>query len=209
MYCPLSGDSGSARILSTCLRTRASRTASRWSSGTSPSAAAAEREKAPPNTAIAFTSWRSAGSSASRRAASSELRLAGTLRSPSSPLSVQTPVALLQCAAVGERADRLDRVQRYALGALDDLPAHPLGQVHGELVEQLAHATVLERLELQQRGAAAPCRPRPALARRGEIRPREREHEDRAGGRPVQQMLDEVEQALVRPLQVLEHQDHR
>ena len=44
-------------------------------------------------------------------------------------------------------------------------------------------------------------RPGPAL---GQLRPRQREHEQRVVSRPLEQVLDEVEQARVRPLQVLE-----
>ena len=43
----------------------------------------------------------------------------------------------------------------------------------------------------------------------GQFRPGERQHEDRVAARPVEQVVEEVEQACVRPLHVLEHEHDR
>ena len=51
--------------------------------------------------------------------------------------------------------------------------------------------------------------PRPTWAAVGELGPREPEDEDRLVPRPLEEVLDEVQQAGVRPLHVLEHHDDR
>ena len=43
----------------------------------------------------------------------------------------------------------------------------------------------------------------------GQLRPAERQHEDPVGARPLEQVLDEVEQAGVGPLDVLKHHHDR
>ena len=63
-----------------------------------------------------------------------------------------------------------------------------------------------ERLERERRAVATARPSRPAL---GQLRPREREHEERVAARPLEQVLDEVEERGVGPLQVLEDEDDR
>ena len=64
-----------------------------------------------------------------------------------------------------------------------------------------------ERLERQRGRVGDPGGPaRPAL---GELGSGEAADEDRVLARPVEQLLEEVEQALVGPVHVLEQQDHR
>ncbi len=75
------------------------------------------------------------------------------------------------------------------------------------LLQELAHGLGGERLEAQ-RGPGGHAG-RPFRAALGELGPRERADEDRVIGGPVEQLLDEVEQAVVRPLHVLERQHHR
>ena len=76
-----------------------------------------------------------------------------------------------------------------------------------KLPEQERRLLVGERLE-RERGrvelAAAPAGP--PLE---ELRPRRADHEQRDVGHPVDQLVDEVEQALVRPVQVLEDEHER
>ncbi len=51
--------------------------------------------------------------------------------------------------------------------------------------------------------------PRPRSGAALQLGPREREHEDRVAARPLEQVLDEVEQARVGPLHVLEDEHRR
>ena len=109
--------------------------------------------------------------------------------------------------AVGERAHGLERVQRHTLGLRDDPVRRRLGHPVDEAVEQPVHRGVVERLEHQRRGPAPPGGP--PLPPGGELGPGERQREDRARCRPVEHALDELEQPLVGPLEVLEHQRDR
>jgi len=110
-------------------------------------------------------------------------------------------------AAVEQHAHGLDRVQRHSLRPAEDAVAQVLGQSGNEAREQLVHRLRRERLEEHRREVAAPRTPgRPALE---ELRAGERDDEEGMVARPVEQVLDEVEQAFVRPLQVLEGEHSR
>ena len=109
--------------------------------------------------------------------------------------------------AVEQHAHRLDRVERHALGALEDAPAQLVGQARHEAGEELVHRVGRERLEVERAEAALAGAPGRALVR--ELGPRQREHEERVAAGPVEQVLEEVEQAGVRPLHVLEDEHRR
>ena len=109
--------------------------------------------------------------------------------------------------AVEQHSHRLDGVQGHALGAVEDLVADILGQTRHEAREQLAHHAARERLEVERAEVAMPGAPgRTAL---GQLGAGEREHEERAAARPFEQVLDEVQQARVGPLHVLEDEHGR
>ncbi len=112
-----------------------------------------------------------------------------------------------ECPAVEQHPHGLDRVQRHALGVLQDPCPEVLGQPGHETREQALHRLRRERLEVEGREAALAGAPARALLR--ELRPREREDEERVAPRPVEQVLEEVEQTGVSPLDVLEDQDGR
>ena len=120
---------------------------------------------------------------------------------------VQRPVvALLEHALVEQAPDRLDRVERDPLGALDDACPGRLGQARDEPVEQLAHDLVREGVEGQ--GGDAATREAEALA----VRPlRAREHEEEQGmvTRPLEEVVQEVDHPGIGPLQVLHDHDNR
>ena len=107
-------------------------------------------------------------------------------------------------AAVEEHSHRLDGIQRNAFGALEDLFPRPLGEARHETGEELLHRVLRKRLEVERRKVAQAGAPRGPLL--GEIGPREREYEERRVPRPLEQVLDEVEQARVGPLHVLERE---
>ena len=110
-------------------------------------------------------------------------------------------------SAVEQHPHRLDCVERHAFCARQDLRPQLLWEPGHESIEQLGHRRLRERAEMERREVAVPGAPvRPLVE---ELGTREDEHEERARLRPLEQVLDEVEQARVGPLHVLEHEDGR
>ena len=110
-------------------------------------------------------------------------------------------------APVEQHPHRLDGVERDALGAGEDLLTRAFGQARHEPREKLLHRALRQWLEVERREVAVAGAPRrPPL---GQLRPRERDHVERRVARPLEQVLDEVEQARIRPLHVLEREDGR
>ncbi len=105
---------------------------------------------------------------------------------------------------VDEHPDGLDRVERNPLGPFTDLRANVRRQTGDEAVEELVPRRLRQRLE-DDRMEAARARA-PVRAPLEQLGPRERDHVDRERPGPVEQVFDEVEQAGVRPVQVLEEQ---
>ena len=149
-YWPRSGESGSARTVSTCLRTRPARTASAACAG-SPDRACGrgEREVAAEHRHrldhVALLGRQRVEPRAEQRdQAGRDVELAELAGQH------QGAVALHQRAAIGQRPHRLDRVQRDALGVGDD-PLLGGGREGGHRVEQVLHRLVAERLEVSDR----------------------------------------------------------
>ena len=112
-----------------------------------------------------------------------------------------------QQAAVDEHPHSLDRVERDALGPLEDLGAELGRQAGNGALEQPLELRRGERLEVERGEAALRRAPRrPPL---DELGPGGREDEDRPVARPVEQVLDEVEQGVIGPVKILEEQDRR
>ena len=109
--------------------------------------------------------------------------------------------------SVEQHAHGLDRVQWHALGAGEDSLAQLVRQAGDETRQQLAHR--LRRQRLQVKGGEAALADAPARSLVGELRTRERDHQEGVAARPFEQVLEEVEQAGIRPLHVLEHEDRR
>ena len=110
-------------------------------------------------------------------------------------------------AAVDQHPQHLHPVERHAAGTLDDPPHDARREVRPEAEEQFGHLLVGQRLELDRREAVvtgAPCR---ALVE--ELGAGQGHDEDRVGARPRRDVIDEVEQRRVGPLEVLEDQEHR
>ena len=108
---------------------------------------------------------------------------------------------------VEQHANRFHRVERHTFRAIQDRLAHRIGQTGDQPVEQLLHVLAAQRLEVHRRHAAPSRRPRREPV--GDLRPGQRHDEDGEASRPVQQVLDEVEQRGVGPLEVLEDHHHR
>ena len=101
------------------------------------------------------------------------------------------------------------RVERVAARLLDEPGLH-VGGEHGTVeqrAEQPRRLLVGERRERDRlRVQPSPAPRRPPFEQLG---PRGAEHEQRDVARPVDQVVDEVERAVVGPVQVLEHEDER
>ena len=167
----------------------------------------AARVKVLPSTAPSWSRRRSSGDSPSSRAAIKAWSVSGT--SSSLDLAGQPVGRAVESEqpAVEQHAHRLDRVQRDALGTVEDLVAQAVRKAGHEAVEELSHRLVGERLE-EERGevslAGAPGGT-PFL----ELGAGEGDDEQRIVPRPLEQVLDEVEQARVGPLHVLEREHGR
>src|SRR5207248_8770420 len=80
-----------------------------------------------------------------------------------------------------------------------------VGQAGDEPVEELFHRRRRERLQGEGRRVAS--RGAEAETPLDQLGPRKREHEYGMGSRPLEQVLDEIEERRVDPLQVLEDED--
>jgi hypothetical protein len=116
-------------------------------------------------------------------------------------------VGQLEAALGDESPDGLDRVERDAVGPLEDRPCRGLGEAGDEPLEEAAHRLGVERLERQRReGAGRRTPPGSPLQQLGAS---QRHDEDRRAVGPGEEMLDEVQEPAVGPLEVLEQQDRR
>ena len=110
-------------------------------------------------------------------------------------------------AAVEQHSHRLDCVERHALRPGEHLVANALRKTGNEAAQELVHGRGRERLEVD-RGEAS-LSGTPGRATFEQLRPREGDDEQRVVAGPVEQVLDEIEQAFVGPLHVLEHEHRR
>ena len=109
--------------------------------------------------------------------------------------------------AVEQHADRLDRVERDAVGALADARDGLVGQAGHETAQEVVDRLVGKGLE-RQRGEVAEVRAPAGMPRR-DLRPGEGDDVDPVRARPVEQVLDELDECGIRPVDVLEDHDHR
>jgi len=94
--------------------------------------------------------------------------------------------------SVQQHADSLDRVQRHALCARKDPGMQVNRQARNEPFEQLTHRGPRERIEVERCEVALSGAPvRPLLLQFG---PGQRDHEQGIVARPLEQVLDEVEE---------------
>ena len=114
---------------------------------------------------------------------------------------------LNEVAAVEQHPDRLDRIERDALGPGQDLLAKRGWEPGNEPEQEVLHRGRRERLEVERREVAKAGAPRGAALE--QLRPGQREDVDRVGARQVEQLLDEVEERSVGPLHVLEDEHGR
>ena len=101
----------------------------------------------------------------------------------------------LHQAAVDERSDDLDGVERDPLGLVDDVLGHVGGEVD-EVVEEPEHRRAVERVEADAGAVAALPPPWSAL---GQLGSGQGQDEDGVGRRPVEDRVEEVEQRRRRP----------
>ena len=112
-------------------------------------------------------------------------------------------------AAFRDHAHELLCVERVAAGTRQQRPLE-LGRQHG-LLEQLAYelrgVRVAQGLEAQHRRALEARSPRRPLEE--QIGPSGAEHEQRHAGGPADEVLQEVEQPVAGPVEILEHEHER
>ena len=190
------------------LRTRPSSSGSTSAASRPDTDASASSTKVLPRTDASWTRRRSSGSSPSIREATSACSVSGTSSGFDLADDVVRAVRSLDLSAVHEHADGLDRVQRDALGTCSDRSAQFLGQPGHEALQERVHRVVGERLESEPGEAPARRRAEPGAALE-ELGPRESQDEDRLRARPLDEVLDEVEEAGVGPLEVLEYEHRR
>ncbi len=118
------------------------------------------------------------------------------------------PVVGCREPALGDQhSDRLDGIEGNALGACDDRPGSGLGQARNEPGQERAHGLLGERLEVEAREVAAPGAPIRAAIE--ELRTGQGQDVQRDRSAPLEQVIDEVERAGIRPVEILEDQDYR
>ena len=111
-------------------------------------------------------------------------------------------------AALGDQhPDRLDRVERDAVGAFGDRSERRIGETRNELGEQLDDRGLRQRLEAE-RHEVAPART-PVRSMLEQLRTGDGDDEDRDAAAPLDEFVDEVERAGIGPVQVLEDEGDR
>ena len=133
--------------------------------------------------------------------------VSGTSSASTDPVTRYATLLARQHATVEEHADRLDRVERHALGALPDPCAEIVRKPGYQAAKELVSRLLRKRFEEQR--AEAPPAGAPGRPPLEQLRARQREHEDRMAPRPLEEVLDEVEQTRVRPVKVFEQEDDR
>ena len=160
-----------------------------------------------PSTAASWTQRALLGRRA-RRAARRAARAAspGTASASIGPVGRYDVAAALEQAAVEQHAHGLDRVQRHAFGAGEDLARAARREPGTKPSSSASIASSRERLERERRRVAATARElsRSAISGRASASDEEREL-----ARPLEQVVDEVEQARLGPLEVLEDEHAR
>ena len=114
-------------------------------------------------------------------------------------------LALGQATIAKQHPDDLDGVQRNAFSPLEDLAGNRIRQAAGEAVENPGHGIRRKRLELQ--GSEVALAGSPGRSPFEELPSSQGDDEDGVSPAPFQEVLDEVEEALVGPMQLLENHD--
>ena len=131
----------------------------------------------------------------------------GDLQGTEGPGESIARVGRLQQPPIQQHAHRFDGIERDALGPGQDGFLGLFWQFGDEAAEEFFHGLSSERLEVDRREVAAAGAP-PGMPVR-QLRAGQGHDEQRVLARPFQQVLDEVQQRAVGPLEVLEHHDHR
>ncbi len=164
------------------------------------------RVKLWPRTAASQMSDRSPGSSASRRAAMSAWSVAGTARSARSKLPTSLPALPSVPSATSIRM--VSTAYRGMPSARAMMVARPAPGRPGASASRISpHGLVAKRLEGEAHEGPR-SRP-PAGPAFDQLRPSEGHDGQGHAAAPVEQVVDEVEQSGVRPMEVLEQEDDR
>ena len=195
----------SVRIVSTCWRTSDASTASSWSGSTPPRACAVARENELPNSDIALTKPRSTAVSASRRAASSDVSVAGT-SSSRAPRRAPAATLLLEHASLRKAPGRA-RSRRAACPRTLERS----GRVRRRTARRRAPSSscrIVVASNGSSRRAIAPRRAGGPAASPSDALERVSVTRRSACGGPIQELVDEVAQPLIGELKVFEDEDH-
>ena len=205
-YWPRPGERGSTSRVSSSRRTRPRSRGARSVSPVFATAARAGTLKLWPRTAASATSERSPGSRPSRRAATRAVRVSGTATSSRDPVGRHTPSSSTR-RPWASSIRTVSTAYRGTPSALATMVGGGLrGQPGHETRQQALHVGGGQGLEVD-RGERTQARP-PVRAPVEELGPGKRDERDRDPAAPLHDVVDEVEQAWVRVLEVLEHQDH-
>ena len=122
---------------------------------------------------------------------------------------VRDPGRSLLFAELGDRDHDLLEEERVALGFRQQRASGLRRElfVPAESVDQLLAVGSAERLELDRRRADAPSAP--ARAHVQQLRPGETDDEERSVAHPLGHMLDQLEERIFGPMDVLEDEDER
>ncbi len=117
------------------------------------------------------------------------------------------PVDRLELAAVDEHPEGLDRIERHALGPVEDAFRDVGREPGSEPGEQLGHRHPRQRIEME--ADVVPAAHAPIRAGLEQRRAGQGHDQDRSAGRILGEVLDEVEQAAVGPMEVVEQEHGR
>ena len=175
---------------------------------TSPTSSGGERsataphQKTCPITAARCSTANSSSPSRSRRAASTAWTVSGTRSDVDGRERLEPAVALDEDAVLDEHPQHLLEEERVAAGRAADRVGGVRVERAGQVLEQRAHVLPRQRRQLDRR----PSPRRPQLR---EVRARHAADEDRRVATPAGEVLDEVEEGRLRPLDVVEHEHER
>ena len=116
---------------------------------------------------------------------------------------LQASLALHEHAFLDEHAQHLLEEERVAAGCAPDGVGGILVERAGEILEQLPRVVALQRRQLDRR-RSGPRRPQLREVAAGEAA-----DEDRRVASPAREVLDQVEERRLRPLDVVENEQHR
>jgi hypothetical protein len=116
------------------------------------------------------------------------------------------PIDGLHDVTVDQRPDALHRIQRNPLGVLDDHLPTLRCRARDQRIDELIHRRRIQRVQRDRHPVAAGPEPGATFV---DVGPGEHQHEDRQITRPIDQMVEEVQQLRSCVVGVLDQDRHR